>query len=57
MTPFVFGMPELKAVLLAHAIILAVAVVRYVVLPRWGGRRDAYGALRAWISARPRSVR
>ncbi len=39
MTPFVFGMPELKAVLLAHAIILTVAVVRYVVLPRWRARR------------------
>jgi hypothetical protein len=38
--PFVFGGPELKAVLLAHAIILSIAAYRYVVRPRLGGPED-----------------
>ena len=35
--PFVWGTPELKAVLLAHAIILSIAAYRYLVRPRLGG--------------------
>lgn len=35
--PFVFGAAELKAVLLAHAIILSIAAYRYLVRPRLGG--------------------
>jgi hypothetical protein len=32
-----FGSGEIKSMLLAHAIILGIAVARYVVLPWWRG--------------------
>lgn len=34
-----YGLPELKAIALAHGIILGIAVIRYWVRPWWQARR------------------